>query len=84
MDEGPAKAARIRRELLPGLCGIAQEAGIRDEVNLVCTRWGTIELTIQNRTTSKMLPLFTPAEIADDSYKGLFLPRVTKLLGELR
>lgn len=84
MDEARAKSPGIRRMLLPGLQGLAKDHGIRDEVNLVCTRNGSIELTIQRRSGGQMWPLFSPTEIADDSYKTLFLPRVTKLLQDMR
>lgn len=84
MNEIQAKAQRIRRELLPSLDTIAKDNEIYDEVNLICTRAGTMELTIARRTGGEMLPLFSADEIADDSYKAQFVPRVTRLLKEMR
>jgi hypothetical protein len=80
MDEQQAKAQQIRKLLLPGLRGIADSLGIGDEVNLICTREGTISLTTQSARHSNMWPLFTAQEIKDDSYKTHFRERVEKLL----
>lgn len=80
MDETQTKAQNIRKLLLPGLKGLADKFGIEGEANLMCTRFGTMELTLTSRKGSTMLPLFTAAEIMDDSYKTHFLPRVEKLL----
>lgn len=80
MDATQTKAQQVRLLLLPGLRSLAEERGIGDELNLMCTRFGTLELTITSARGSKMLPLFTSDEIMDDSYKAHFRPRVEKLL----
>ena len=80
MDAIQTKAVQVRTLLLPELRGLAEEFGIGDELNLVCTRFGTLELTITSARKNKMLPLFTTDEIMDDSYKTHFRPRVEKLL----
>ena len=84
MDEVQAKAQQIRRVLLPGLQTLAKEERIEGEVNLMCTRMGTIELTIITNKGSAMHPLLSSAEIMDDSYKTHFRPRVEKLLKDAR
>jgi hypothetical protein len=80
MDEQQAKAQEVRKLLLPGLRGIADTLGIGDEVNLMCTREGTISLTVTSARHNNMFPLFTAQEIKDDSYKTHFRERVEKLL----
>ena len=84
MDATQSKAQNIRRVLLPHLDRLAKEAGIHDEVNLICSRMGTLDLTVTGRLRTEMFPLFTAAEIADDSYKTHWLPRVTKLLADVK
>lgn len=84
MDATQAKAQQVRLLLLPGLRGLAAQFGIGGEANLMCTRFGTIELTVTSRQGSKMMPLFTSAEIMDGSYKVHFRERVEKLLVEQR
>jgi hypothetical protein len=80
MDEQQAKAVRARSHLLSDLQGIAEEFGIGDELNLLCTREGTISLTVTSARHNNMFPLFTAQEIKDDTYKTHFRERVEKLL----
>lgn len=68
--------SKVRDLLMPGLWAMAGDRGYKS-TDLSINGDGGIDLKVFNETKH---PLLSKEEIADGSFKGLFAPRLDKLL----